>query len=104
MTPQPLADELGQALITAASAGPSPHNCRPWRFHFDRATRSINVHAAVARRDPRRGSLGWFRPPMSQRRDNGAVRPCRTSRIGRQAARRFHSPRSGGGSRQVRRS
>ncbi|MFJ9843430.1 Acg family FMN-binding oxidoreductase [Kitasatospora sp. NPDC101155] len=49
MTPQTLDDELGQALITAASAAPSLHNCQPWQFHFDRATRTINVHALPQR-------------------------------------------------------
>ncbi|MFI9162229.1 Acg family FMN-binding oxidoreductase [Kitasatospora aureofaciens] len=44
-----LDDELGQALITAASAAPSLHNCQPWRFRLDHATRTIDVHALPQR-------------------------------------------------------
>ncbi|GAA1227608.1 nitroreductase family protein [Kitasatospora nipponensis] len=49
MTSVTLDDELGQALIAAAGAAPSLHNCQPWRFHLDRTTHTIRVHALPQR-------------------------------------------------------
>ncbi|MCX4755759.1 Acg family FMN-binding oxidoreductase [Kitasatospora purpeofusca] len=49
MTSAPLDNESGQALIAAAGAAPSLHNCQPWRFRLDCATRTVFVHALPQR-------------------------------------------------------
>jgi nitroreductase len=41
-----------EALVAAATAAPSIHNTQPWRFHLDRDSRTVEVHAAWERSLP----------------------------------------------------